>query len=217
MRNEIWKQWMEYFHPNETVYHSAHNDILEVHWVNGRKVLDTRHANYSYGTLQEVLENGLDSIPLDQLQSTLVLGMGAGCVVESLRDRKYEGPILGIEIDPVIIEIAEKEFRLFKDKKVEVLEGDAGEYIQDEERTYDLIIIDLFIDTEVPAQFYKKKFWQDVLRITNSQGFVLFNAGIDLSEEDLDAFLMRLPEDFIYQIMLNVLESNTLIILQNAY
>lgn len=217
MHNEIWKQWMNYFHPQETLYQSAHNDVLEVHWVNGRKVLDTKHANYSYGTLQEVLEIGLDSIPLEQLNSALVLGMGAGCVVESLRDRRYEGPILGIEIDPVVIEIAGKEFRLFKDKKVKVLEGDAGIYIQQEDQTYDLVIIDLFIDTEVPKQFYKKNFWKDVLRITNSHGFVLFNAGIDLDEDDLDAFLMRLPDDFIYQVVSHVLESNTLIILQNAY
>ena len=36
-------------------YESVYNGTLEINWLNGRKVLDTRNTNYSYGNLGKVL------------------------------------------------------------------------------------------------------------------------------------------------------------------
>ncbi len=218
MQNEIWERWLSYFRPQNTFYYSEVNERLEVRWLNGKKILDTKDSNYSYGTLQEVLDYGLDSIPMKSVNSVLVLGMGGGCVVDSLRNKyQYKGLIWGVEVDPVVIDIAKNEFGLFEDQNVKVIQADAGEYITQSDSQFDLVIVDLFIDIHVPEQFYKVSFWENLLKRINSHGFVLFNAGIDLDEEKLDDFLFDLPDNFVYQIILNVLESNTLVIMQNVY
>lgn len=197
------------------VYTSSINQKLKIFQKRDKKVLDTKNANYSYDGLQEVLNRGLEHIPLEEVESVLVLGMGAGCVVDSLRNKFfYYGPVLGVEVDPVVIEIAEKEFNINQFEDVEIVEADGKRFLKDHPDQYDLIVIDIFIDIRVPRKFYSEKFWKKVEARVHTNGFVLFNAGIDLTEKEIDDFLDRLPSGFIYTVKTKVLKSNTLIILQ---
>lgn len=199
-------------------YPSPINRRLKIFWKEGKKILNTKNANYSYDGLQEVLNKGLDQIPMDDLQSVLVLGMGGGCVVDSLRNKYfYYGPILGVELDPVVIEIAEKEFNITQYDNVEIVQADAKRFLPKHNKKYDLIIIDVFIDIKVPKKFYSPKFWKKIEDKVNENGFVLFNAGIDLSQNDIDAFLDNLLDSFVYSLKTNVLRSNTVFILQKVY
>src|SRR5690625_1752355 len=139
----------------EKTFFSKISDKLFVRHENGKKVLDTQNSNYSFGGLQDVLNFGLDSLRVDLFNSVLVLGMGAGCVVDSLRNRyNYHGPVTGVELDPVVIEIARTEFNILKDPKVELIEADAEKFIAETRQKFDLIVIDLFVDIQVPEQFY---------------------------------------------------------------
>ncbi|MCX7650720.1 MAG: hypothetical protein N2050_09235, partial [Flavobacteriales bacterium] len=61
---------------------------LELNLINGRLRLDSAEANYSYGALQRVLEEALHRVWQPTWHKVLVLGLGGGCVVESLR-RKF--------------------------------------------------------------------------------------------------------------------------------
>lgn len=55
-------------------------------YVNGKKVLDTENANYSYGSLQKILEIGLTKVNLKNVENLLLLGMGGGSIIHSLRN-----------------------------------------------------------------------------------------------------------------------------------
>lgn len=198
-------------------YHSPINGVLKLRWENGKKILDTEHTNYSYGTLEDVLNYGLDSIPLENINSILLLGMGGGCVIGSLKNRyNCHAPITAIEMDPMLITIAEEEFGIVETQDVSILEADAYPYVLETKNSFDLVIIDIFIDLLVPDKFYEASFWDAMTKVVNLNGFVLFNTGIDLSEEQVNTFLDRLPDCFLYQVMFHVYESNTLIIL-NKY
>lgn len=199
-------------------YPSPINRRLKIILKEGKKILNTKNANYSYDGLQEVLNKGLDRIPMDDINSVLVLGMGGGCVVDSLRNRYfYYGPIVGVEIDPVVIEIAEKEFNISQYDDVEIIQADAKRFLPKHKKNYDLIVVDVFIDIKVPKKFYTKKFWKKIENKVNTNGFVLFNAGIDLSQKDIDVFLDNLPDSFVYFIKTNVMKSNTVFVLQKVY
>lgn len=203
---------------NSIIYRSDIHPYLEIIFKDGKKLLNTQNTNYSYGGLQEVLERGLNRIPMDNIDSVLVLGMGAGSVVESLRKKyNYQNQITGVEYDPVIIEIARKEFNLQEDLKVQIILDKAEDYIQKIENQFDLIIIDVFVDITVPKIFYSENFWHHIGTRVSDNGFVLFNAGIDLSEKQLKEFLDIIPDAFIYQKKLEVLESNTVFILQKVF
>src|SRR5699024_10391620 len=95
MQRELFKKWLSNYRPQSHYFSSAISEELEVVWVKGKKLLNSKGANYSYGGLQEVLDYGLDSIPMNNINNVLVLGMGGGCVVDSLRNKyDYHGPIV---------------------------------------------------------------------------------------------------------------------------
>ena len=94
---------------------------------------------------------------------------------------------------------------------------DAWDYVAQCDTQFDLIIVDIFIDIHVPDKFYKPKFWKMIEKIVTPNGFVLFNAGIDLDETHAQKFVAELPDSFIYQKNYNVLQSNTVIIMQKVF
>lgn len=199
-------------------YTSPVNGILEVKWWNGKKVLDTAHTNYSYGSLEDVLNYGLDFVPLEDVKSVLLLGMGGGCIISSLKNRyNCHAPVTAIELDPMLIDIAAKEFEVKPSKDLQIIQADAYDYILQTQDSFDLTIIDIFIDLHVPEAFYKPEFWEAMTRVVKLNGFVLFNTGIDLTEEQVNNFLDQLPDCFLYQVMFEVYESNTLLILNKYY
>lgn len=175
---------------------SDYSGTLEITWYKGKKQLNTKNANYSYGALQRTLKFGLEKIDLSSVNSILLLGLGGGSVIETLReDYKYVKAITAVDIDPKIIEIANIEFHLIEDRLLNIVCDDARHFIQINSATYDLIIIDLFIDITVPDAFLKLDFWQDVKKGASTNGSILFNASLEKTKSkalnDIINFLKR--------------------------
>ena len=80
------KKFLSYLWPDTKRFSSEINGILEVTYINGQKVLDTENANYSYGSLQKILEFGLTKVDLKLVENILLLGMGGGSIIKSLRE-----------------------------------------------------------------------------------------------------------------------------------
>lgn len=199
-------------------YDSPISGKIRVKIIDGKKVVNTDNTNYSYGILEDVLNHGLDQIPLNNINSILVLGMGAGCVIPSLRKRyDCHAPVTAVELDPILIEIADKEYGLKDSEELKVIQGDAYDYVLNTQDKFDLVVIDIFVDLQVPEQFYSNKFWENMERIVNLNGFVVFNTGIDLSEDDVYDFVDGLPDNFLYQVMFEVYESNTVVSLNKFH
>lgn len=217
MSNENWRKKLSYIFPLTRIVQSEVSGRLEVGWIEGRKVLNCRRVNYSYGGLQEALNYGLEQIPLKSVNSVLVLGMGGGSVIESLRKKfNYSQTIVAVELDPVVIQIAEEEFDITNYKNLEVVCANALAFIKTTKQNFDLVIVDLFVGKNVPKEFYSKVFWQDIESRVNTNGRVLFNAGIELPDSVRDTFLNNLPKEFTYKIHTDVMGDNTLIILHKT-
>jgi spermidine synthase len=156
---------------------SALNGLLEVNLVNGKKILDSSNSNYSFGSLQKILKRGIQEIPLvKQSNNILVLGMGAGSVVETLRnDFNSNAQIDLVDFDPVIIEIAKQHFNLHLNKNVKLIEADAHQYLKECQQQYDLIIVDLFIDNTIPEKFIGLDFVQHLTTQLTKKGSIIFN------------------------------------------
>ena len=173
-----------YFWPFSRRYYSEINGELEVSSFQGRKVLNSKNANYSYGPLQEVLEYGLSKIDLEPVRKVLILGLGGGSAIESLRKKfRFKYPITAVEIDPEMIRIARKEFRINTYTNLEIVNADALQYAAKTREKFDLILIDLFIDTRVPQFFYEEIFCGNISRILTPKGVFLFNMGMSLPDE----------------------------------
>ena len=159
---------------------SEYSGYLELTTFNGRTLLNTKNTNYSYGALQRVLKFGLLNTDLSETRSILVLGLGGGCVVKTLRNKfKYTNRITAVDIDPVIIEIAEKEFGIFEDDKTKIICDDAFDYVMNDNSMFDLILIDLFIDNKIPDKFLSMEFWRGIINKLNPGGTIIFNTLCD--------------------------------------
>ncbi|GGF21596.1 spermidine synthase [Flavobacterium limi] len=161
---------------------SARSKMIEVTWANGELVLDSENTNYSYGSLQRILRYGLKNIGFKTIQKMnhiLVLGVAGGSVIKTLIDEiEFKGKITGVEIDADMIQIANEYFNLSQIKQLEIVIDDAFEFVLKTKSQYDLIIIDVFEDTNMPNFLFERFFSERVFSILKSQGFVLFNTMI---------------------------------------
>jgi len=163
------------------------NGSLEITLSNGTLVLDTKNTNYSFGSLQRILKKGLLHIgkpSIEQMDSILVLGLGAGSVVETLlNDFQYQKTIVGVEKDEKVIEIGKKYFGLTAYANLHVLHYDAFEFVLRTKKVFDLIVIDIFQDKNMPNFLFENHFQFRLLQLLPKNGKILFNTFV-LGKED---------------------------------
>ncbi len=162
---------------------------LEVNWNNGQLVLDSSHTNYSYGSLQRILRYGLKKIGFDKIakmQHILVLGVGGGSVLKTLvNELQYRGKITGVELDPAVIKLAYDYFQLQEIPQLNLIQGDAFDYVLKTAFKFDLIIVDVFQDTNMPNFLFKKFFADKLGSLLQTPGYILFNT-MTLNADDLE-------------------------------
>jgi spermidine synthase len=155
------------------------SNSLEVTWANGELVLDSKNTNYSYGSLQRILRKGLKAIgfeTINKMESILVLGVAGGSVIKTLvNEIQFKGKITGVEIDSEIIEIANTYFKLNEIPNLTIYIDDAFEFVLKTNKTFDLIIIDIFQDTKMPNFLFEKFFVDRISLLLNPGGYILFN------------------------------------------
>jgi len=208
------KRFLSYIWPITKRIESAVNGTLEITWINGKKILDTKNANYSYGSLQRILKFGLSKIEVTCTSDILLLGFGAGSVVQTLReDFNFTGKITAIEYDNIMISVAEKEFNLASDDSLEIIVCDAFSYVNQTKETKGIVIIDLFIDKEVQPQCYSFNFWKSLVRLVETGGYVIFNAGFNQTEDiKLDEIIEEFKLAFDFHKHEKIENTNTLLI-----
>ncbi len=166
---------------------SALSKNLEISWNNGQLVLDSKNTNYSYGSLQRILRKGLKKIGFNRIRamdSILILGVAGGSVIKTLVDEiEFKGKITGVEIDPEIIEIANKYFKLNEISNLNIVNDDAFEFVLKTKSKYDLIIIDVFQDTTMPNFLFEKFFMNRIGELLKINSCILFNTML-LNEKD---------------------------------
>jgi spermidine synthase len=169
---------------------TPHNPVLEVVLVNGRCVLNSRSVNYSFGSLHRVFEEAFARLHLEKhrFRDALLLGCGAGSVVQILRGRySSDCAITAVEIDPVVIELAREHFLIDRVKGLEIVCADAREFVEHEKRRFDLVVVDLFVDDQVPAPFRTREFLESLRKLLAPGGWLVFNAIDDTKEAEAEA------------------------------
>lgn len=166
------------FKQNSTVSNS-----IEITWNNGQLVMDSKNTNYSYGSLQRILRRGLLSIGYENIKtmnSILVLGVAGGSIIKTLvNEINFNGEITGVEIDSEIIFLANKFFKLNEIPNVTIIIDDAKKYVQETDKTFDLIIIDIFQDNSMPEFLFESEFVENIIFLLNPSGYLLFNTMIN--------------------------------------
>jgi spermidine synthase len=154
------------------------NPCLEVRISNGQYMLDSLTVNYSYGGARKLFDSFFKKIKIKSydFNNVLLLGMGAGSVI-SLLTEKYGKTcqLTAVERDTVVIDLAKKYFDLQRFNSLRVVKDDAFKFVAEEKEKYDLIIVDLFVDTEVPKQFGSTEFISNLRKIATNDCCIIYN------------------------------------------
>jgi len=150
--------------------------------LNGRKRLDAPTVNYSFGSLHRILDAALGATSVRQRRprSVLVLGLGAGSIVALLRGRHgVDAPIVGVEHDAEVLRLAREHFGLGAWRGLEIVVADAAAFVAADVRQFDLVVVDLFVDSMVPASCRTPEFLANVRARLAPGGLLLWNVIAD--------------------------------------
>jgi spermidine synthase len=151
---------------------------LEVNVHNGRIVLDTASVNYSYGSLQEIFDyafthTGLYDLPI---HSALIPGFGSGSVSSLLHEKcDPEIAVTGIEADREVIRLAKKYFPEARNSHVKIVHSDAARYVPHAGDNFDLVVVDVFVNDQVPEACQSPDFFARLKSHLNLHGKIYVN------------------------------------------
>jgi spermidine synthase len=164
---------------------------------NGRLLLNTYNANYSYGSLQDAFRFVFKKIKIEdkKIKDILVLGFGCGSVAALFNGYKNV-EITGVEADEKMLALYEKYFIEEITSELILVEAFAEDYVTTITKTYDLIIVDVFIDIEIPSSIKESSFYKPLQNRLNKNGILIFNF-IVLNEKEQIEF-EKIEDYFIY-------------------
>jgi predicted membrane-bound spermidine synthase len=180
---------------------SQYNPYLEVVWSNGKKMLNTKDANFSFGNGYRVFEKAFNLIKkhVPASKKTLILGFGCGSILHLLEKKyNYEGEIVGVEYDQVILDLFDKHFAKDYSTKPKLITGDAMNFVKESNETYDLIFVDLFTELDNVGFIFSQDFLSQLNNICEQGGVIVFNTIKRTSEDqkNLSGLIMDLSRNF---------------------
>jgi spermidine synthase len=159
IRNRI-AQVLSFLYPiTIETYSSSISGVIELTYEYGRLVVNTSEANYSHGSLHKVFRSAMRQMKFtDQPAKVLILGFGAGSIAHILiKEYKLNVEIYGVELDPVMLEVYEKYFKL-ETNQLKLYNQDAMVFLQNNHMRFDYILTDVFNNLNVPENLLSKSF-----------------------------------------------------------
>lgn len=187
-----WKRWLSHLFPLvvETV-ESTISGQLTVVLASGEYRLDTEHSVYSHGRQYPPFSAGLSVTGFPPQESkVLLLGTGLGSGVDILKDSGQAYHITAVDIDPVVLALAEHYLELPRGWSMRYVCADAAEWVREAEGGYSLIFADIFIHNDTPTFVGTHEFLQHLHRLLAPGGVLIFSRLYDSEEvrRDCDAF-----------------------------
>ena len=168
---------------------SAYNYIQVVD-EDGRRslILNDGHAVHSVYDPDELLTGGpwdyfmvapqmVEGAAEPEPRDVLLIGLAGGTVARQLTAAYGPIPIVGVEIDPQINEVAREYFALDELENIDVIVADGRYALTTSDATFDLIGVDAYRQPYIPFQLASREFFQDVSAHLRPGGVAVVNAG----------------------------------------
>jgi spermidine synthase len=151
---------------------------FDVSFENGVKVLNSENANYSFGSLHQIMQKGIVEVLGHSMPANiLMLGLGGGSALAILSGKlRKPYKVTAIEIDADLVEIAGRHFGLDRYDNLSVICGDACHEIRKlPAGTFDLIIDDIFWDNRMPDFCLQEAYLSDNMKLLSPRGTYMRN------------------------------------------
>lgn len=175
----FFKYFFSFIYPQQVEERNSEvSGKVTVNITRGKYTLDSVHANYSFGGLHEVFQKAFSDFKIKERETknVLILGFGSGSVASILQNEYGKDiEITGVERDKAVIELARKYFSLEQYKNLTLINEDAYYFVFNCEKKFDLVVIDLFVDLNVPEKFTGEKFISQLGKLISETGILFFN------------------------------------------
>jgi len=155
-----------------------HAEYLAVILRDGKLLLQANSAIYSWEDNYYNFRTAFEQLDWDQLpgDETLLLGLGLGSVPQMIEELfGYRLHYTALEYDGVIAALAQEYMLHRLQSPIDTVVADAEQFMAQNERTFDFLLIDLFVDDAVPTQFDSIEFLESLRDSMNPGACLITN------------------------------------------
>jgi spermidine synthase len=152
---------------------------------------------------------------LKNVKSTLLLGVAGGSAIKIMRKEIYNHElIVGVDVDPKVIELATAYFNLGAYQNLEINIQDAQDFMKSNKQKFDFILIDIFQDNNMPNFLFERNFIENIKGAMQKNSFLLFNFMLlnDFEKKQQEFTSAFHTQDYKVTTLVNVETFNKLII-----
>jgi spermidine synthase len=181
---------------------SEYNKEIRVYNFLGKPFVSVDNLTQSGGLVTKIWKQSTEYLCAHHFsknppENILILGLGAGGLIENLVSLWPHASITALEIDEVMIDIGKKYFALSNYPRLKIVNADAFSWIVQSQSRYDLIIIDMYLGKKLPDESNSKPFLLSIKKHLNHSGIALFNRlTLKNRQEKNQMFLAELGKHF---------------------
>ena len=128
-------------------------------------------------------------------RADVIVGLGGGSIVRVLTKFFPKAKITGVDIDKSIVELGKRYFNLSSIKNLEIIISDASKFLKTQQKTYDLIFVDLYKGYSIPKKFQTDCFLKNLNKNLGKNGYVVFNMlAIQMKKPEAKSFLDKVEK-----------------------
>jgi spermidine synthase len=112
---------------------------------------------------------------MNHAKRALFLGVGGGTALKQILAVYPDVEVVGVELDPEVLIIAERYFALVPSSRLDLRAEDARWYVESITREFDLIVIDLFVTGQIPFFTTTIEFFDRIKERLSTRGLLMMH------------------------------------------
>jgi spermidine synthase len=156
---------------------SAVNPDLYVCYSRGRYQLCVENAIYSFADKYDNFWDTFEQLDVTELQdkNILILGFGLGSIPFMLEKMGVTAHFTGVEYDEMVTYLFNKYVADDIESPLEIVTADARIFMELNERKYDMIAMDVFVEDLIPDFFLDEYFIEQLRDSLTENGILIWN------------------------------------------
>lgn len=181
----------------EEVESAINGRIRVIEDIDGRRVV-AGGPTQSGGYMRKIWQEGLKEVRKRKIRvkNCLILGLGAGTAAALVAKDWPEAKIVGVELDPIMVDLGKKYFDLSEISNLEVVIADAAEWVKKAGSQFDLILVDVYKGGRIPVEVRSEAYFNKLKRLKSKNGLLVFDLLVSQRGEQAESFLQELKEVF---------------------